>query len=64
MTDNPLKFNTLKVGDSFDFISGWSGDSFFKRCTKVSAKRYRDEDGALHTVGTIYVFVYHVVRAL
>jgi hypothetical protein len=57
-----MKFRDLQVGDTFDFVSpNTSFNSFYLRCTKVSARRYRDEDGHFHQVGSINAVVYHVV---
>ena len=64
------KFRDLKIGDTFDFISGSRFDSFFDRCTKVSPRRYtwtrcyadtkRARTTLQSSVGTINVQVYHV----
>ena len=54
-----IPFSSLKVGQTFDFISGHF-DSFFLRCTKVSACKYQDETGQVHKVGTVRAFVYHI----
>jgi hypothetical protein len=58
----PAKFRDLNIGDTFDFIKPNSlRNSFTKRCTKISARKYRD-DLHTHLVGTINVEVYNVTR--
>ena len=54
------KFRDVMIGEWFDFI----GEnrmlvSFWKRCKKISARLYEDEDGMLHRVGSINAKVYH-----
>jgi hypothetical protein len=53
-----MTFKELAIGQTFDWISG-NMDSFFNRCTKVSARKYTD---GIHVyrVGTIHAEVYHV----
>ena len=53
------KFRDVAIGQSFDWIGG-AYPSFFKRCTKTSARTYYDEDGHKHSVGSINAVVYHV----
>ena len=56
-----MKFTHLVNGQSFDWISPHRlMNSFFLRCVKISARRYRDETGAVHRVGSVYVDVYNV----
>lgn len=67
------RFRELKIGDTFDFISPEIGyNSFFKTCTKISARKYRTEGDVRlspkrcikevheYTVGSIDCQVYHV----
>jgi len=61
------RFQDLAIGDTFDFIHDeqWR-NSFFLRCTKVSARQYRYTDrGQTFTnrVGSINTEVCHVVPA-
>ncbi len=60
-----MSFKDLIIGQSFDFIDDAAKDSttnsFFKRCTKTSARKYT-ADGLIHKVGTINCSVYHVGR--
>lgn len=57
-----MKFRDLNIGDTFDFIKpGRLHNSFTKRCTKISARKYRDNMHT-HTVGTVNVEVYNVTR--
>ncbi len=56
-----FRFKDLDNGETFDWIGG-EHPSFFKRCTKTSARKYRDEDGTIHTVGSIYANVYHLTE--
>jgi hypothetical protein len=55
-----MQFKDLKVGQRFDFVSPNGHNSFYKLCTKISARKYQDEDGVNHTVGTIKCNVYNV----
>lgn len=57
-----MKFRELKIGQSFDFIAPDRPNSFFLRCTRISARKYKDERGEVHMVGTINARVYHVTR--
>lgn len=54
-----FRFKDLDIGETFDWIGG-QHTSFFKRCTKIGARKYRDEDGQEHQVGSIYADVYHL----
>lgn len=56
-----VRFWELKKGETFDFIEPYSHqNTFFLRCEKISPRKYRDEKGVEHRVGTIYAKVYHV----
>ncbi len=57
-----MKFRDLKIGDTFDFIGpDRAMNSFYRRCRKISARRYRDDVGVLeYKVGSINCDVYHV----
>jgi hypothetical protein len=54
-----FRFKDLAIGETFDWIGG-EAPSFFKRCTKISPRRYRDGDGQDHRVGSIFANVYHL----
>jgi len=54
-----FRFKDLEIGESFDWIGG-EYPSFFKRCVKISPRKYRDEDDSEYTVGSIYADVYHI----
>lgn len=57
------KFVGLAIGDTFDFISpDPMYNSFTLRCTKISKRKYRDESGQDHSVGSHYCAVYHVTK--
>ncbi len=59
-------FRDLSIGDTFDFISpDRTGNSFYARCVKLSARTYIEEELFLtpaphHTIGSINASVYHV----
>lgn len=55
-----MQFKNLKVGQQFDFIAPGAFNSFFLRCTKTAPRKYQDENGVTHTVGTIKCNVYNV----
>jgi hypothetical protein len=56
-------FKDLSIGDQFDFISPHNTyNSFYLRCTKTSARGYKDEQGRKYTVGSTSARVYHVTR--
>jgi|SRR5216684_2008420 len=58
-------FKELSVGDTFDFVSPDIGmNSFYRKCRKISAKRYRDDAYIVHSVGSGFARVYHVNEAL
>lgn len=59
-----MKFRDLKEGDTFDFVNDQipGSNSFFKRCEKISSRKYKDEDSQTCTVGTINAEVYHVEK--
>ena len=59
-----MPFKRLSVGDTFDFINDAAprSNSFFERCTKISARRYRTASGMRSVVGTTSVVVYHVEK--
>ena len=54
-----FRFKDLNNGETFDW-NGGEYPSFFKRCTKISSRKYRDEDGIEYRVGSIYADVYHL----
>ena len=54
-----FRFKDLEIGETFDWVGG-EHPSFFKRCTKISARRYEDEDSVKYHVGSIYADVYHI----
>lgn len=59
-----MKFRDLSNNDVFDFIGpDRSFNSFYLRCVKVGPRKYNDENGGSHTVGSIEAEVFHVVRA-
>lgn len=59
------KFRDLAIGDSFDFVSpDRMLNSFYRKCRKISARRYRDDSYTVHSVGSIGAEVYHVNEAL
>ena len=57
-------FDRLSVGDTFDFIddSQIGYNSFFKTCTKTGPRKYTDEDGTEHRVGSVKAQVHHLKR--
>lgn len=57
-------FKNLSIGDSFDFINDLTPgyNSFFKRCTKISARKYKDETGTVYQVGSTKTAVYHIQK--
>lgn len=59
-------FRTLAIGDTFDFIdeSKPEYNSFYRRCVKVSPRKYQaiDEPKTVYTVGSVSARVYHVVE--
>ena len=64
-----MRFKELAVGDTFDFIAPTGYNSFFVRCTKVSARKYRYENGHpapfnfyVAQVGAVNCEVYHVTK--
>lgn len=60
-----MTFKELTIGQSFDFIGpDRMRNHFFHRCEKISARKYRDEYGIDHAVGTISCNVYHVRQTL
>lgn len=58
----PTRFCDLAIGQAFDWIddSRPGSNSFFKRCVRVSARCYQDEDQHIHRVGSVKVKVHHV----
>jgi hypothetical protein len=60
--DEVVFFSSLNIGDTFDFVDPNRPhlNSFFKRCKKVSTRKYEDESGTQHTVGTVSCRVFHV----
>ena len=60
-------FNSLATGQTFDFIddANPSHNSFFKRCVKLTERRYMSlDDKQIHVVGSIKAKVYHVARSI
>jgi len=57
-----MKFRDLKVGDTFDWLNDAKPmyNSFYLRCTKMSARGYEDERGTQHKVGSVNAEVFHV----
>lgn len=61
---NWYEFREISIGDTFDFISGTHYDSFFRRCEKISPRKYKDAQGNVYRVGSIHCKVYHVKEAV
>jgi len=61
-----MKFRHLLVGDSFDWLNDKNPmlNSFYLRCVKISERKYKDEKGLVHNVGSINANVYHVKMVL
>lgn len=59
-----IPFYKVAVGQSFNFVNDYHLrlTSFYLRCTKISSRKYKDERGTIHQVGTIYTLVHHVVK--
>jgi len=56
-----VEFKQLAIGQSFDFIGpNRMMNSFYLRCTKISARKYQDEKGNVHCVGSIRCKVHNV----
>jgi hypothetical protein len=56
-----LPFSKVKIGWTFDFVSGKYTDSFFETCKKISARKYKSlSTGLAYQVGTTKVLVYNV----
>jgi hypothetical protein len=57
-------FSDLAIGDTFDFInmSQPTMNSFYRRCVKISARRYQhiEEPKTVYNIGSIPARVYHV----
>lgn len=55
-------FGSLRIGQVFDFVNDANPtfNSFYLPCRKISDRRYVDETGAVHRVGSIQAAVYHV----
>ena len=61
MENNYKTFRQLTIGQRFDFVGpNPTAVSFWKPCTKTSAKKYTDDDGLDYRVGSVLVIVYHV----
>ena len=59
---NSRQFRMLAIGNSFDFIKPDSlYNSFFLRCTKTGPRKYQDQTGANHRIGSIKAQVYNVL---
>ena len=57
-----MKFRDLQIGQSFDFIndSDIMKTSFFKRCIKISGRKYIGVDNVSYTIGSINANVFHI----
>lgn len=57
-----MTFGQLKIGAEFDFINDAQPmfNSFYRRCTKISARKYRDSEGVEYRIGSLSAKVYHV----
>jgi len=58
-----VQFKDLKIGDTFDFVDDKAigYNSFFERCTKITARKYKSETDVIYRVGKITCEVFHVV---
>ena len=61
-----MRFQDLAIGQRFDWISdersAFTYNSYFKRCVKVSARKYESIDGKDKlTVGSVKAIVHHVI---
>lgn len=55
-----VAFGALAIGATFDFVGAPGTVTFWERCRKVSARKYRDLRGTTHHVGSLNARVYHV----
>ena len=54
-------FGSLRVGETFDFIStDRILNSFYRTVVKTSPRGYMDEDGNKYQVGSLKAAVFHV----
>jgi hypothetical protein len=55
-------FRELAIGQTFDWVNDAAigSNSFFRPCTKVSARKYVDDQGTEYRVGSVNATVYHV----
>lgn len=62
MKNSQIKFSDLKIGDTFDFIDPDNAgyNSFFKRCRKISCRKYAILFGDNCEIGYVHCPVYHV----
>jgi hypothetical protein len=60
--ENKCRFKDIPVGSSFDFINDEKPmfTSFYLRCVKTGTRKYIDEGGTGHTVGSVNAEVFHV----
>ena len=60
-----MKFKELIIGNSFDFIGPKNDyNSYYKRCTKISPRKYKSDDGETHTIGTINCKIHHIKKRI
>jgi hypothetical protein len=56
-----MMFKDLAIGTGFDFVSPEPHlNSFYLHCIKISPRRYRDERGMVHRIGTVKAAIYNV----
>lgn len=60
-----MRFEDLAIGQTFDWVSdersAFTRNSYFKRCVKVSPRKYESVDGEDKlTVGSVKARVFHV----
>ena len=60
--DKQMTFGQLRIGAEFDFINDAQPmyNSFYKRCTKITPRKYADQDGVEYRIGSVSAKVYHV----
>ena len=69
MATEQVTFRQLSNGDTFDFVAPTGYNSFYERCTKLSARKYSYSSSHpvpfgryVTSVGSINVQVYNVIH--
>ena len=55
------RFRDISIGTRFDWVSEHlTWNSFYDKCVKISARKYRNDAGRVFVVGSVHARVFNI----